>query len=444
MGAIEQLSSSIRRSLGALFACGLLFWMCMASLLPVLPLYIRDNGATAQEIGIVMAAFAVGLLLFRPQMGRLADRRGRKVVLLIGIVAAAIAPLGYFLTQPREILLLVRVFHGLSIAAFTTAYSTLVTDIAPPQSRGEVIGYMTLVTPIGMALGPLLGDWLLHHWGYSLCFLAASAIAAISLIFGLAIQGVPEAQSQPLPVIHPSSSPASTPRQFSPESLQVVSYPSSSGFNSASHNQPFWQILWSDRLRTPTLTLLIVGVAFGILSIFVPLYLRETNLAVTAGTFYTSAATTSFLMRFLAGRNSDRYGRGRFITLGLICYCCAMLLLWLAPRNDLFILAGLLEGIGGGTLLPITIALLADRSQAGERGRIFSLCIAGFDLGVFLAGPLVGGLADWVGYRGVFGIAAGLSMVGLLLFTTLSSKDLAHSLHFSLKGGTDIYAFDKK
>ncbi|OUC12523.1 MAG: MFS transporter [Alkalinema sp. CACIAM 70d] len=428
MGAIAQLPSSIRRSLGALFACGLLFWMCMASLLPVLPLYIRDNGATAQEIGIVMAAFAVGLLLFRPQMGRLADRRGRKVVLLIGIVAAAIAPLGYFLTQPREILLLVRVFHGLSIAAFTTAYSTLVTDIAPPQSRGEVIGYMTLVTPIGMALGPLLGDWLLHQWGYSLCFVAASTIAGLSLLFGLSLGNVSATQPQPVSIL--SSGKDAIPTQSFSEVTSL--------------NQPFWQILWSDRLRTPTLTLLIVGVAFGILSIFVPLYLRETNLAITAGTFYTSAATTSFLMRFVAGRNSDRYGRGRFITLGLACYCCAMLLLWLAPRDDLFILAGLLEGIGGGTLLPITIALLADRSQARERGRIFSLCIAGFDLGVFLAGPLVGGLADWVGYRGVFGIAAGLSTMGLLLFTTLSSKDLAHSLHFSLKGGSDIYALDKK
>lgn len=410
----------------------------MASLLPVLPLYIRDNGATAQELGIVMAAFAVGLLLFRPHMGHLADHRGRKLVLLIGIVAATIAPLGYFLTQPKELLLLVRVFHGLSIAAFTTAYSTLVTDIAPPQSRGEVIGYMTLVTPIGMALGPLLGDWLLHQWGYSLCFLAASAIAGLSLIFGLGIGGVAATQPQPRSV-QPTGAPPQVPPSVL-ETAPVISEGYPAGAVATSQGQPFWQILWSDRLRIPTLTLLIVGMAFGILSIFVPLYLRETQLTVTAGTFYTSAAMTSFLMRFLAGRNSDRYGRGRFITLGLACYCISMLMLWLAPRNDLFILAGLLEGIGGGTLLPITITLLADRSNPGERGRIFSLCIAGFDLGVFLAGPLVGGLADFVGYRGVFGISAGLSLLGLLLFTTRSSKDLAHSLHFSLKGGSDLYA----
>jgi MFS family permease len=54
-------------------------------------------------------------------------------------------------------MMVIRAFHGLSIAAFVVAYSALVIDIAPPANRGELLGYMSLVNPVGMALGPCLG-----------------------------------------------------------------------------------------------------------------------------------------------------------------------------------------------------------------------------------------------------------------------------------------------
>ena len=91
-------------------------------------------GANKQEIGIVMGCFAIGLLLFRPMLGRLADERGRKIVLLIGTIVAAIAPFGYLVFKSIPLLMLVRVFHGISIAAFTTGYTALVADLAPAET----------------------------------------------------------------------------------------------------------------------------------------------------------------------------------------------------------------------------------------------------------------------------------------------------------------------
>jgi MFS family permease len=82
-----------KRSLQTLFAAGLLFWSSLASLLPALPLYVQSVGGTKQQIGFVMGAFAIGLLLSRPPLGKIADSRGRKQVLLIGVSVAAIAPI---------------------------------------------------------------------------------------------------------------------------------------------------------------------------------------------------------------------------------------------------------------------------------------------------------------------------------------------------------------
>jgi MFS family permease len=416
MSAIASLPKSIQRDLASLFASGLLFWACMASMLPVLPLYIKDGGVSDHEVGIVMGAFAIGLLLFRPQMGKLADARGRKLVLLIGVLVAAIAPAAYVLTQDKLWLIGIRIFHGLSIAAYTTAYSALIADMAPPENRGEVIGTMTLVNPIGMALGPLLGAWTLRHYDYATCYWVCSLLAAFSFVIASRIQ--------------PQSVPKSGNQAIDRADLQTPPLNS-------------WQLIRSDRLRVPTFTLLMVGLAFGILSTFVPLYLRASGLPIDAGSFYSAAALTSFLMRFVLGKASDRFGRGRFITFGLICYMLSMLLLWLTQDVHFFILSGLLEGIGGGTVLPIMVALVADRSHAEERGRIFSLCISGFDLGIFLAGPMLGGIADRIGYQGLFGVATATVALSLIVFLTQSSKDLAHSLRFSLRQGRDLYALTR-
>ncbi|HSM80189.1 MAG TPA: MFS transporter, partial [Nodosilinea sp.] len=167
MTIFSTFSPAVRNNLMVLFAAGLCFWAGLAGLLPTLPLFIETLGGSGQQIGIVMASFAIGLLAARPYLSRLADERGRKVVLLVGLGAIALAPFGYLLVQflPRVVvplavagyrfnldssilaMMAIRAFHGLSIAAFVVAYSALVLDLAPPANRGELIGYMTLVNP---------------------------------------------------------------------------------------------------------------------------------------------------------------------------------------------------------------------------------------------------------------------------------------------------------
>ena len=405
MKIFSTLQPATRRNLLILFATGLLFWSSLAALLPTLPLYIRDVGGTKAQVGIVIGAFAVGLLLFRPGLGQLADRRGRRLVLLLGLAAVAIAPLGYLMTQSIPLLIVIRAFHGLSIAAFTTAYSTLVVDLSPPTHRGEVIGYMSLVNPIGVALGPAIGGFVQAWAGYTPLFLLSAGLGFAGLISGLWIHA-------PLPI--------------APIKIET--------------REAFWRLLLSPRLRTPTLAMLLVGLAFGVLSTFVPLFIQEAGVQLNVGLFYTAAAVASFSVRLLTGRASDRYGRGRFITLGLLLYALTMLLLWSAHSGSVFLVAGLLEGAGTGTFLPLMIAMVADRSEAHERGRVFSLCVGGFDLGIAIAAPALGYFAESIGYRGIFGLASGLAFLSVLVFVTQCSKTLSHSLRFALGAGQDFYA----
>lgn len=406
LNVFRTLPAAQRRNLVLLFCAGLLFWSSLASLLPTLSPYIKESGASDFEIGIVMGAFAIGLLVFRPWLGRLADQRDRKIVLYIGLVAVILSPLGYLVTRSIPLLFVIRAFHGLSIAAFATGFSALVADLAPPQYRGEVIGYMTLVNPIGMAIGPALGGFLQAWVGYTPLFWVSAGLGTVGLVF---VQ-----QLQHPPVV---SKPAQGIREQSP-----------------------WQMLFSPRLRILALVLSLIGIAFGTLAIFVPLYIQETGVPLNPGLFYTAAAIAGFVARVVVGGASDRLGRGRFVTGSLVLYTTSLILLSMAHSAPIFLLAGFLEGAGAGTLFPMMVALAADRSHPSERGQTLGLVLAGFDLGMAIAGPILGYFAVVIGYRGLFGIAASVAFLALLIFISLCSKNFAYSVKFSLSNGKDLYA----
>jgi MFS family permease len=400
-----KLEPNVCRNLLILFAAGLLFWSGLAAHLPTLPLYVQAAGANEQMVGIVMGAFAIGLLTSRQWLAKLADSRGRKLVLLIGMTAVAIAPLGYLATQNLTLLLLIRAVHGISIAAFALAYSALVVDFSPPQHRGELIGYMSLVNPTGMALGPAIGGFTQEWFGFGPMFLASAGMGLVGLLCTAQVR----------------------------ESSQIKQ-------TTVQPTDRFWSLLLDPRIRIPAVILLLIGLTFGTLSTFVPLYIKEVGVNLNTGLFYTAAAISSFAIRLAAGPASDRYGRGPFISLSLLFYTLAMVMLWQANSALTFLLAGAVEGAGSGTLIPMMAALMADRSQPHERGRMFGVCMVGFDIGIALAGPILGLFATYIGYRGIFGLCVGLGGLAILIFLTQSSKSLACSWRYALGLARDVYA----
>ena len=413
MKAFNTFDAQLRRNLLILFTAGLLFWSSLSSLLPTLPLYIDDVGASKQEIGLVMGSFAIGLLLSRPMLGRLADERGRKITLLIGTIVAAIAPFGYLATQSLGLLILVRIFHGISVAAFTTGYSALVADFAPAETRGEIIGYMTLATPLGLAIGPALGGYLEATSGYGILFLLSAELGFVAL----------------LGILQVTNPPVQTHEQTEGEDVY-----------DGLRLRNFWQILGSPRVRVPTIVMLLVGLSVGAVHTFVSLFLKSTEVDFNGGLFFTAAAISSFSIRVFAGKASDRFGRGLFITFGIFCYVLALILLWQAYSPMVFLLAAIAEGAGGGTLISMMITMMADRSLPQERGKIFAICIAGLDLGIAIAAPILGIIAELVGYRDMFGYGAAITSLALILFLTHSSKNLSNSLRFALGLVPDAYA----
>jgi MFS family permease len=358
-----------------------------------------------------MGSFAIGLICSRTFLGYLADTKSRKLVLGIGVLVAGIAPLGYLLINSVFPLIPVRAVHGVSMAAFTTAYSALVVDLSPIKQRGELIGYMSLVTPIGMSIGPALGGLLEEAFGYTALFLTASSFGFLSLFL------IAFLQEKPILKHHKIA-----------ESIEKT--------------RSFKQMLFSHALLIPSLILLMIGLLFGTLITFLPLFLQETDLGFSAGLFYTVAAIASFSARFFSGQASDRYGRGLFITGSILCYFISMIFLAQAKGPEQVLLAAIFEGVGSGTLIPMMIALVSDRSSSHERGRVYSVCLGGFDLGMVFAGPVVGVLGTYLNYQTIFIISSSFALIAFLLFISQSNHTLKTSLSFALGREKDLYYCD--
>jgi MFS family permease len=411
MKTFTQIEPDRRRSLLLLFGTSLLFWTSIGILLPTLPAYLDKNGINQQQIGLIIGAFAIGLLGTRPLMGKLADApNGRKLVLLIGTTVVAIAPFGYLTTTSIPLLMLVRAFHGVSISAFATAYSASVTDLAPPERRGEIIGMMSLANPIGIAIGPAIGGYLQVGGMFDLVFLISILCGTIACLFASQLK---DKQSEHLDL--------------------------DTGIVIPKSKLSIRQILTNPALSIPALTLLLIGFPFGAVHTFIPLYIPASKIDMNPGLFYTIAAIASFIARSVIGSRSDVYGRGIFIAVSLCCYTGAMAFLATATGELSFICAAILEGLGIGILIPMTVALLSDRSLPQNRGQILSICLAGLDLGLAISPPVFGMVAYQLGYQGIFAIGAGFGAISIATFLLWGNHSLKHSIGFCLGRDRDYY-----
>lgn len=409
LNTFNNLDTPIRKNLTAMFWCGLFFWSSLASQLPTLPLYIRTLTQSFDEIGIVMGSFAIGLLLCRSYLGRLSDRKGRRYTMRLGLIVAAVVPLCYAIMPSIPMLMFFRAVHGISIAAFASSYSALVSDLAPLEKRGEIIGYMSLVNPLGLAFGPALGGLMQEAWGYQLLFITASLLAFAGLLMTTQI----------------ASEGKIGDRQDNLANVKKTG---------------FWQTFLNPRVRVPSTVLLLVGLAFGTLSSFMPILMEQKNIALNAGLFYMAAALSGFIIRFPVGRLSDEWGRGIFISTGIIFYALSMGIIYFATHDYEFLLSGVAEGIGSGIVIPAIVALLADRTVPQERGYVFGMTWIGFDVGIAIAGPIMGKLIAVIGLTNIFAIATGLCLLGWVIFATQSNKTVAESFRFAIGQTSDRYA----
>jgi MFS family permease len=138
--------------------------------LPLLPIFSKDFGASGFMIGVIMASYSVMQFLFAPWWGRLSDRIGRRPVLLISTAGAALSyslfaiACGFPGTTGLWLLLVSRALAGVCGANITVAQA-YIADITPPEKRSAKMGLIGMAFGLGFIFGPAIGGIVFKHFG---------------------------------------------------------------------------------------------------------------------------------------------------------------------------------------------------------------------------------------------------------------------------------------
>jgi MFS family permease len=365
-----------------ILASGTAYFIALAMLNPVIPLYVRGplrGGGVA--VGVGVGAFALGAVLLRPYAGRVGDRHGRRVLLIGGAAIVAAATACYGLVPSLAWLCVVRVAAGIGEAAFFVGAATMVTDLAPEARRGEAVSYWSIAVYGGLAFGPLIGELVLGSTGnenYTRAWLVSSGFAFLAMLIALATH---ESADRPAPPEHPGP------------------------------------LLHRSALG-PGLVMFCGLVSLAGWSAFVKLYARDDLGMAAVGGVFLLYGVLILCVRMFGARLPDRLGPRTAGSAALLFAVAGMLTIaaWQTP-------AGLYAGtfvfaIGMSLLYPALLVLALAGVAANERGSVIGTVSSFFDLSQGL-GVLICGIAQYAfGYRGMFLTCALLAVVGLVYLRT--------------------------
>jgi MFS family permease len=334
-----------------------------------LPGYIQQLGGNAAQIGLAIGVSTLSAVVLRPGVGRLVDRWGRKTALVLGAALFTLEPILYTLTRSVWPFLGVRLLRGLGIAAFTTAYTALIADLAPPARRGEAVGLSGVTNNLGMLFAPALGALVLARWGYTIHFLASAAIGAGSLA---AILFVTE------------------PRRHEQASGN------GSGFWTVARQRPVW---------VASLAATGLAVAYGAILSFLPPFAAEQGLAA-AGGYFAAFAVAMMATQASAGWLSDRVGRRAVAIPGLVAAALAAAGLTMARTDGALLVAGAGLGLSWGLVRAGLDTSVVDAVPAEERGTALGVLYTCFDAGIGIGSFGLGLVAQAQNYAAAFYLAA--------------------------------------
>jgi DHA1 family tetracycline resistance protein-like MFS transporter len=150
--------------------------------IPVLPYYAEGTsfGATPREVGLLFASYSVMQLIFSPVLGRLSDKYGRRPILLISLMGTCLGFLILGFATTLTMLFIGRIVDGISGGNISTAQA-YIADITTKENRAKGMGLIGAAFGLGFVFGPAIGG-ILSHWGMSVPFLFAGALAFVNVI----------------------------------------------------------------------------------------------------------------------------------------------------------------------------------------------------------------------------------------------------------------------
>lgn len=376
--------------LGILWFGSFLVMAGMTMIMPFLPLYLQELGIEDEHevavwAGAIFASTFITSFLFQPLWAQLADRHGRKIMLLRSGFGMAVIMILMGLSQSAWQLLALRIVNGM-VAGFNPAATALISSIAPKERMGFALGTLQSGGVAGSIIGPLIGGIMADLFGFRpIFFITGSLIILASILVLLFVE-----------------------ERF--DRRAAAAKPQMSIFQSFAELSKIRQL--------PALFTVTFILQFAFLSAMpvIPLFIQHisedaSRIALYSGLVGSITGLSNIIASPVLGRLADRIDPHKILWVSLIG--AALSFIPQATADSIFQLlaARFLLGLCLGGIVPTVNALISRYTPDGMQSRAFGFNTSSFSLGSMI-GPAVGGvMSGWVGLSGVFYLSAILMFV---------------------------------
>jgi len=298
-----------------LITSNFLMFITYYAILSALPIYLVTSlHASKFQVGMVVGVYTIASVLVRPFSGFALDRFGRRTIFLLSLIIYSFLFAGYLVALGITSIIVLRFVQGLSWGFSTVSGSTIAADIVPVSKRGEGMGYFSLSTTLGMSVGPVIGLYLSHNWGYTAMFVSGILVSFASLGFAYSVH---------------------LRKRFVVGKKIVLK-----------RNNMF-----EKSSLLPSANVLITMIAYGALLSFIALYGREIGIR-NSGMYFLIFSFGIAAARLTAGKVFDRHGPRKLLTYCITLLIIGFLLLAMAKNEVLFYISAILIGFGNGVIFP--------------------------------------------------------------------------------------------
>ena len=370
----------LTRNVVLLLSAGLAYFVVAGISFPVLPRLVKQelNGGEF-EIGLAFGVMGLGMLAMRPLVGFLADKYGRKQLIVIGAIVIIITQLLHVPAARSSLgmLLLVRFVLGLGSSAMYVGQATTATELPPSSRSGEIFSLFNVSVVAGFAVGPVVGEITLQREGFSTAFAVAALFAFLCLLLGLFL---------------PETKPQGVKAHF--EGVKSLIHPIA--------------------VRAGAVSFLLFG-AFLSFNAFITPFAESMGVATVRWILLTYALTSVFT-RLYGGRLIDTVDRRTLGSCSHVIVIIGLLVLVVFNNHPSLYVGGVIMAIGLSFNVPLMVVIAADSASPDERSRVVATVIVFGDLANSFAAFGFGALAEGLGYRGMYAIVAGMVGVAALLY----------------------------
>ena len=334
-------------------------------------------GADSAGVGIAIGVFSVAALALRPVVGWASDRFGRRPLLILGGSLTVAALVLHLFVTTLPMFIVARAIFGVGDAFFFVSAVAAISDMAPPERRGEAINVGSLAVYLGLAFGPFLGETILAARDYNSVWIAAGVMAAATTVISLFVpETAPVALRPKDPDGKPQRSPLIHPAGLLPGSLLLAGTWGMAGFLA-----------------------------------FVPLYLGTVGMGA-AGPVLAEYALIVVSLRIIFVRLPDQIGAVPLSAFALIGSAVGMTILGIVRDPVGVYLGTAVFASGIAFLFPALLAVAVSRVDENERGSVVGTTTAFVDLSFGISPAVLGFLAGSIGLGGAWIVSAVIAALG--------------------------------